>query len=40
MSRRQRERPEGTIRFRCNFRNTVYDVLKGRGWKETSSDTN
>mmetsp|Transcript_35286 Transcript_35286/g.45277 ORF Transcript_35286/g.45277 Transcript_35286/m.45277 type:complete len:401 (+) Transcript_35286:88-1290(+) len=36
----RRQRGEGTVRFRCNFRNTVYDVLKSRGWKETNSETN
>ena len=29
----------GTIRFRCTFRNTIYDVLRARGWKEVESET-
>lgn len=27
------------VRFRTSFSNTVYDVMKGRGWKETESET-
>lgn len=27
-----------TIRFRTNFRNTIYHVMVKRGWKETDSD--
>jgi len=27
------------MRFRTSFHNTVFDVMKGRGWKETDSDT-
>ena len=26
------------IRFKTGFRNTVYDVMKKRGWKQTDSD--
>ena len=26
------------IRFKTSFRNTVYDVMKARGWKFTDSD--
>eukprot|EP00388_Colpodella_angusta_P044087 GDKK01061675.1.p1 GENE.GDKK01061675.1~~GDKK01061675.1.p1 ORF type:complete len:176 (+),score=21.40 GDKK01061675.1:30-530(+) len=26
------------IKFKTNFRNTIYDVLRGRGWKETEND--
>lgn len=29
----------GTVRFRCTFHNTIYDVLRARGWKETDSET-
>jgi len=28
----------GTVRFRCTFHNTIYDVLRARGWKETESE--
>eukprot|EP00164_Ancoracysta_twista_P000760 GFYU01001001.1.p1 GENE.GFYU01001001.1~~GFYU01001001.1.p1 ORF type:complete len:410 (+),score=100.27 GFYU01001001.1:106-1335(+) len=31
--------PSGTIRFRTSLKNTIYDVLKARNWKETDSDT-
>lgn len=27
-----------TIKFRTSFSNTIYDVLVGRGWKETESE--
>jgi tubulin polyglutamylase TTLL9 len=30
---------QGTVRFRTTFRNTIYDVLRARGWRETDSDT-
>lgn len=30
-----RTRPDGAIRFKTGFRNTIYAVLKARGWKET-----
>lgn len=26
------------VRFRTSFNNTVHDVMKGRGWKETDSE--
>lgn len=29
----------GTIRFRTSLRNTILDVLRSRGWKETDSET-
>ena len=29
---------EVQIRFKTGFRNTVYDVMKKRGWKYTDSD--
>ncbi|KAL3927902.1 MAG: hypothetical protein SGPRY_002617 [Prymnesium sp.] len=29
----------GQVRFRCTFHNTIYDVLRARGWQETDSDT-
>jgi tubulin polyglutamylase TTLL9 len=29
---------DGPIRFRSNFRNTIYDVMRGRGWVETDSE--
>lgn len=29
----------GTVRFRTTFRNTIYDVFRARGWRETDSDT-
>ena len=35
----RRGRPTGPIRFRCTFHNTIYDVLRARGWRETESDT-
>eukprot|EP00921_Rhytidocystis_pertsovi_P015887 GHVQ01025153.1.p1 GENE.GHVQ01025153.1~~GHVQ01025153.1.p1 ORF type:complete len:416 (-),score=30.71 GHVQ01025153.1:429-1676(-) len=31
--------PAPIIRFRCAFRNTVYDAMKARGWKETDSES-
>ncbi|XP_026193567.1 probable tubulin polyglutamylase TTLL9 [Cyclospora cayetanensis] len=31
--------PRPPIRFRCSFRNTMLDVLRARGWKETDSET-
>ncbi|KAJ3399242.1 putative tubulin polyglutamylase ttll9 [Chytriomyces hyalinus] len=31
--------PTPTIRFKTHLRNTVLDVFKDRGWKETDSDT-
>jgi len=36
------ERPrgvQGTVRFRTTFRNSIYDVFRARGWRETESDT-
>ena len=36
--RRSKRRPEGPIRFRTNFRNTIYDVMKARGWVETEDE--
>lgn len=30
--------PWREIRFRCSFHNTIYDVLKARGYKETESE--
>ena len=36
---RVKPRPGGaTIRFRTGFRNTIYDVLRGQGWKEMPLD--
>lgn len=32
-------RNERVVRFRTSFSNTIYDVMLGRGWKETDSDT-
>jgi hypothetical protein len=35
----RKKRGDGPIRFRSNFRNTVYDVLRERpGWAETDSE--
>ena len=31
--------PTGPIRFRTSLRNTVLDVMRSRGWKETDSET-
>jgi hypothetical protein len=31
----KRLRGDGPIRFRTSFRNTIYDVMRGRGWQET-----
>jgi hypothetical protein len=31
----KRQRGDGPIKFRSNFRNTIYDVMLGRGWVET-----
>lgn len=28
----------GTLRFKTNFRNTIYDTLLRRGWKETNDN--
>ena len=28
-----------TVRFRTTFHNTIYDVFRARGWRETESDT-
>ena len=28
-----------TVRFRTTFHNTIYDVFRARGWRETDSDT-
>ena len=39
MARQKRTRGEGAIKFRCSFKNTIYDVMKNRGWKETDSET-
>lgn len=36
--RRLKRRPEGPIRFRSNFRNTIYDVMRSRGWIETEHE--
>ena len=33
-----RRRGDAPIRFRTSFRNTIYDVMKGRGWVESDSD--
>ena len=27
------------MRFRCTFHNTIYDVLRARGWREVESET-
>ncbi|CAK9095294.1 Hypothetical protein SCF082_LOCUS44767 [Durusdinium trenchii] len=32
--------PWKEIRFRCSFHNTIYDVLKARGFRETEMDDN
>lgn len=37
-SRRMKRRPDGPIRFRSNFRNTIYDVMRSRGWIETEHE--
>ena len=37
--RRSKRRPDGPIRFRTNFRNTIYDVMRARGWVETEDET-
>lgn len=29
----------GTIRFKTHFRNTILDVFREKGWKETESET-
>lgn len=34
----RRKRPDGPIRFRSNFNNTILDVMKGRGWVQTDSE--
>jgi tubulin polyglutamylase TTLL9 len=31
--------PSQVVRFKTSFSNTVFDVMKGRGWRETESDT-
>eukprot|EP01006_Ploeotia_vitrea_P000478 TRINITY_DN10312_c0_g1_i1.p1 TRINITY_DN10312_c0_g1~~TRINITY_DN10312_c0_g1_i1.p1 ORF type:complete len:418 (+),score=41.95 TRINITY_DN10312_c0_g1_i1:44-1297(+) len=31
--------PNGQLRFRTSLHNTIYDVAKGRCWKETDSET-
>ncbi len=31
--------PPQQLRFRTTFRNTIYDVLRNRGWKETDHAT-
>mmetsp|Transcript_41298 Transcript_41298/g.56293 ORF Transcript_41298/g.56293 Transcript_41298/m.56293 type:complete len:137 (-) Transcript_41298:124-534(-) len=31
-------RKSGPIRFKTSFRNTIYEALLERGWKETSGD--
>lgn len=31
--------PKGRWRFKTTFRNTIYDVLHAKGWKETDSET-
>lgn len=31
--------PPGVIRFRTSLRNTVLDVMRSRGWKETDAET-
>ena len=28
----------GTVRFRCTFHNTIFDVLRARGWREVESE--
>lgn len=32
------QKRENPIRFRCSFHNTIYDVLKAHGYKETDSE--
>ena len=34
-NRRSKRRPDGPIRFRTNFTNTILDVMRARGWVET-----
>lgn len=29
----------GPIRFKTTFTNTIYEVMKMRGWRETNSDS-
>ena len=31
----RRSRGDGPIKFRTTFRNTIWDVMRKRGWKET-----
>ena len=31
--------PGGVVRFRCTFHNTIFDVLRARGWREVESET-
>jgi len=38
VSRRLKRRPDGPIRFRTTFRNTIYDVMRSRGWVEVDDD--
>lgn len=37
--RTQQQRPPQNIRFKSGLRNTILDVLRSRGWKETDSET-
>lgn len=38
-SRRKDAARTGPVRFRTGFRNTILDVMRERGWKETDSET-
>ena len=32
------KKPNDVVRFKTSFRNTIYDVMKNRGWKESDTD--
>eukprot|EP00952_Eustigmatos_sp_NYUAD-ZCMA_P005328 23303-Eustigmatos_ZCMA.PRE.1 len=34
----EKEEKRGPIRFKTCFRNTIYDAMKARGWKEVEPD--
>ena len=36
---KEKKSPTGPIRFRTSLRNTVLDVMRSKGWKETDSET-
>jgi len=39
MARRPPQGLQGNVRFRTTFHNTIYDVFRARGWRETESET-